>query len=240
MAAMVAPYGDCILDGSQQCWSPPVSQTGYEYAHVGTCVLEDGETIRVATIGGGVPHASLRAAMSVAQDHYANTATRKLVGRYVDSPEAGGIVFLGSAQPGLTYADVYDTLSSAVSGDWRWIPALGGYEMVGAQLVNNPGFVPCPAASVCGRLRSTFCRAVRKWLLPSVAAASRCTGSGCRSNWSRLRGSVTGSPVWRRLLPPWSWRRWWTRRCHRLARRVCSAASIPCRPLNWRSGRRRR
>jgi len=178
VAAMVAPYGDCILDGSKQCWSPPVSNTGYEYAHVGTCVLEDGETIRVATIGGGVPHASLRAAMSVAQDHYANTATRKLVGRYVDSPEAGGIVFLGSAQPGLTYADVYDTLSSAVSGDWRWIPALGSYEMVGAQLVNSPGFRPVPGGK---RVRAAAINFLSGG--PKVAAAKCGGGEQVYGEW---------------------------------------------------------
>ena len=118
VAAMVALYGDCIPDGSKQCWSPPVSNTGYEYAHVGTCVLEDGETIRVATIGGGVPHASPGGGMSIAQDHYANTATRKLVGGTSTRPEAGGSCSSVRRNP-LTYADVYDTPSSAVSGDWR-------------------------------------------------------------------------------------------------------------------------
>jgi hypothetical protein len=144
VAAIVAPYGECILDGTQNCWTPPQSQTTYEYAHVGTMICDDGSKVRIANVGGGVPHANLTASSSVAADHYANTASRKMIGRYVDSPEKGGILFLGSMWPGTSNRDVIDVVASALSGDWRWIQSLNDYEMVGSQLVNNPGFRPIP------------------------------------------------------------------------------------------------
>jgi hypothetical protein len=146
VAALVAPYGECILDGGQNCWTPPESKTGYEYAHVGTIVTEEGDKVRIANVGGSVPHASLHASASVAQDHYANTATRRMIGRYVDSPENGGIIFVGSMWPGTTQRDALEVMTSALSGDWRYIASLKGYEMVGSQLVNNPGFRPVPRA----------------------------------------------------------------------------------------------
>jgi hypothetical protein len=168
VAALVAPYGDCLLDGSAQCWSPPVSNTGYEYAHVGTVIADDGEPVRVANVGGGVAHASPYATPSVAQDHYANTASRKMVGRYVDSPEAGGIVFVGSMYPGSTNRDALECLSCALSGDWRWVQALNDYEMVGSQLVSNPGFRPVP-----GRVRMAALRFVSQG---AKVAAAVCGG----------------------------------------------------------------
>lgn len=77
VAAMVAPYGECILNGRAGCWTPPPSQTGYEYAHVGSIVTADGAMLRVANIGGSINHfdTSLPTAASLAADHYANTAT---------------------------------------------------------------------------------------------------------------------------------------------------------------------
>ena len=144
VAALVAPYTECILDGTGNCWTPPPSQTNYEYAHVGTMLTEEGEQVRVANIGGGIDHANLYAQASVAADHYANTATRKMVGRYVDEPGVG-ILFLGSLWPGQTFGDTVEVMASALSGDWRYIKSLNDYEMCGSQLVNNPGFRPVPA-----------------------------------------------------------------------------------------------
>lgn len=144
VAALVAPYGECILDGGSNCWMPPTSPTGYEYAHVGTVISAEGEPVRVANIGGGVSHYDLRDpyAMSPAVKHYSNTATRVMVGRYHDRPDAGGIVFLGSMWPTASELDVVEARASALSGDWRWVESLGGHDMAGAQLVNNPGFRP--------------------------------------------------------------------------------------------------
>ncbi len=144
VAALVAPYRECILDGSRDCWTAPPSPTGYEFAHVGAVKAADGRMVRVANIGGGVPHydPTQPTAMSPAVDHYANSATRLMVGRYHDRPDLGGIVFLGSMWPGTTPADVITARASAISGDWRWVDSLKGYDFAGSQIVNNPGFRP--------------------------------------------------------------------------------------------------
>jgi hypothetical protein len=148
VAALVAPYGECILNGRAGCWTPPISATNYEYAHVGSVLTAEGDIIRTANIGGGVDHFDPTRATetSLAADHYANTATRRMVGRYVDSPP-DGIVFVGSIYPGTTYMQAFECMTSALSGDWRWVQSLNDYEMVGSQLVNNPGFRPNKMAS---------------------------------------------------------------------------------------------
>ena len=149
VACLVAPYTECILDGKQGCWKPGMSKTGYEYAHVGHVTTAEGETIRTANVGGGINHFNphLATAVSLAADHYANTATRRMVGRYVDVPEIG-VMFLGMLYPGTTHEQAFECMTSALSGDWRWVESLGDHEMVGSQLVNNPGFRPNPLRPV--------------------------------------------------------------------------------------------
>jgi hypothetical protein len=144
VVALVAPYGECILDGTQNCWRPPASPTGYEFAHVGAITAADGSTVRIANVGGGVGHfdPTRATAMSPAVEHYANTASRVMIGRYHDRPDLGGIVFLGCMWPGTTNADALLAKASALSGDWRWVESLGAYDLAGSQLVNTPGFRP--------------------------------------------------------------------------------------------------
>jgi hypothetical protein len=61
----------------------------------------------------------------------------------MDVPDVG-IMFLGSMYPGSTYMHAFEAMTSALSGDWRWIESMRDHEMVGSQLVNNPGFRPNP------------------------------------------------------------------------------------------------
>jgi hypothetical protein len=156
VVALVAPYGECILDGTRDCWQAPQSPTEYEFAHVGAVTSLEGDTIRVANIGGGVNHydPSRATAMKAAVDHYANTASRLLIGRYHDRPDLGGIVFLGAMWPGTSDTDRMLVRSSALSGDWRWVESLGGYDMAGSQLVNVPGFRPSRRYVTVPRLAS--------------------------------------------------------------------------------------
>lgn len=146
VTAIVAPYDECIIDGKAGCWKPPVSATNYEYAHIGGTPTRSGDTIRTANIGGDIshfdPYQVTQAAL--ASDHYANTATRRMVGRYIDLPPHG-IVFVGMLYPGTTNRQMFDCMTSALSGDWRWIESMRDWEMVGSQLVNNPAFRPNPA-----------------------------------------------------------------------------------------------
>ena len=145
VTALVAPYGECILNGRAGCFTPPVSATNYEYAHVGAVRCDDGNIVRVANIGGDINHFDPRRVTeaSLAASHYANTATRRMIGRYIDLPPVG-IVFCGSLYPGTTHEQVFEVMTSALSGDWRWIESLNDWEMCGSQLVNNPGFRPNP------------------------------------------------------------------------------------------------
>lgn len=144
VAALVAPYGECILDGGrngQACFTPPISPTNYEYAHVGALRTADGSIARVANIGGGVPHYDPNKPldMSPAVHHYANTASRVMVGRYYDRPDLGGIIFLGATWPGV---DPQVARSAPLSGDWRWVDSMQEWDFAGAQQVLNPGFRP--------------------------------------------------------------------------------------------------
>lgn len=141
VAALVAPWNECILDGKQGCWTAPPSLTNYEFAHVGSTPTQAGP-VRTANIGGKINHADIRWPMEAAVDHYANTATRTMQGRYIDTPD--GIMFLGVMAPGSTRLDALTVTASALSGDWRWVETLKGYEMAGSQLVNNPAFRPLP------------------------------------------------------------------------------------------------
>lgn len=145
VAALVAPWNECILDGKAGCWTAPASITNYRYAHVGAMPVDDGGTIRTANIGGKVNHADVRWPMNAAIDHYANTAVRSMQGCYVDTPD--GIMFLGMMVHGSTRLDALTCMASALSGDWRWVESLKAYEMAGSQLVNNPAFRPLPATS---------------------------------------------------------------------------------------------
>lgn len=139
VAAMVAPYDECVLNGRPGCWRPPRSHSNYEYAHPGVTHTDRGP-VRTANVGGNINHPNVWASAEEAVDVYANTATRKMVGRYVDSPH--GILFLGSLYPGSTARDVHEVQSFALSGDWRWIESFNDHEMVGSQLVGNPAFRP--------------------------------------------------------------------------------------------------
>lgn len=142
VAALVAPWGECVLDGKEGCFTAPQSPTGYEFAHVGTTITAEGDQVRTANVGGNVDHAPHNWSMSPAVSHYANTATRMMRGRYIDGPN--GVIFLGAMWPGTTIADALEAIASALSGDWRWVQTLRAYDMAGSQLVNNPGFRPNP------------------------------------------------------------------------------------------------
>jgi hypothetical protein len=146
MAALVAPHDACLLDGteSQRCVRPPTTKTGYRYAHVGNTRLADGMTIKTANIGGRVNHAGAQASTSMAQDHYANTATRWARVRYFEDDEKN-IWAAGALSPGLDILTLIEIEGSALSGDWRWIDQLRNHEMAGSQLVNTPGFRPAYA-----------------------------------------------------------------------------------------------
>lgn len=138
VAATVAPRDQCILDGTDNCWTAPYSPTNYAAAHQGDTLTAEGSTIHTANIGGGVNHAREALDFRGAVRHYENIATQMMRVRYHDLD--GHIIALGALWPDVTEQQLAVLRASALSGDWRYRRELGAFDMAGAQLVSNPGF----------------------------------------------------------------------------------------------------
>lgn len=137
-AAYVAPWDQCLLDGTAECWTVPPSPTGYAQAHQGDTITAEGDLIKTANIGGGVNHARVADGFRQAVHHYQNVAAQVLRVRYVENEH--GLVALGALWPDVTDQQIAIVRASALSGDWRFLPHVGGYDLCGVQLVNTPGF----------------------------------------------------------------------------------------------------
>lgn len=151
-AGYVAPFGQCILDGRPGCWEVPPSPTGYAAAMQGETLTAEGDKIRTANIGGGVNHARLSASFQGAVAHYDNTASQLL--RVVYGEDDYGVWCAGAVWDDVTERDLAVIRASALSGDWRFRPELGAFDMSGAQLVNTPGFPHMRRAAGLGELRT--------------------------------------------------------------------------------------
>lgn len=137
-AAYVAPWDQCLLDGTDSCWTIPPSPTGYAQAEQGETMTEEGDIVRTANIGGGVNHARLAAGFREAVKHYHNTAAQVARVHYVEDEH--GVLALGALWPDVTDQQIAIVRAAALSGDWRFVPHVGGYDLCGVQLVNTPGF----------------------------------------------------------------------------------------------------
>jgi len=139
----VCPKNSCILTAAvlgqqtDECFTAPPSPTQYRDAHPGHTETLEGTELRTANIGGGVNHYDA-GPFTAAVDHYANTASQLMRVRYGE--DKYGIWAAGAMWPDLSERQVAMIRASALSGDWRWRPEYGAYDMAGSQLVNNPGF----------------------------------------------------------------------------------------------------
>jgi hypothetical protein len=138
VAGYVAPWDQCLLDGTGDCWTIPSSPTGYSQAQQGDTETAEGNLVRTANLGGGVNHARLAAGFREAVRHYHNTAAQ--VARVQYHEDDHGIYLAGAMWPDVTEQQVAIVRAAAVSGDWRYLPHVGGYDLCGVQLVNTPGF----------------------------------------------------------------------------------------------------
>lgn len=141
--------GVCIIDGTDDCWEPPPSPSGYALFHQGSIVTDDGELrdLYVGAIGNVHGHASAFVDGSTAVAHYADPSAQLIVCRAYDDDRGGYIA--GALVPGVTYGDVALLRRSALSGDWRSFragdrvgrvaAASGGYDCIGPTLVTRPG-----------------------------------------------------------------------------------------------------
>lgn len=151
VAVLVAPYEVCMQDGTDECWTAPTSSTDYGWAHaVSAPVYANGaETVMAASV---VPltsgHAPKPFTMRQAVDFHSETMERAALVRFYDRPDLGGIVGFGAVAPTVTDEQLATFQASALSGDWRWVPELGAYDMSGAVAVNTPAFRRPRRASV--------------------------------------------------------------------------------------------
>jgi len=135
-----ALWGTCHTGVSGVCRTPPRSQSGYRYFHLGE-VDTDGGPVHVGRVTMNTGHAPLTASREQTVRHYDDTGTCAAhVCAYEDEH---GIVLAGSLLPDIPAEQARRLKGALVSGDWRSIG--GQLEMVGMLAVNVPGF-PVPRA----------------------------------------------------------------------------------------------
>lgn len=142
--------GQCLVHMPDAC--PRPSPTRYAAFTQNVVVTADGETLDVGVIGNTHGHADPMSTIGGAQRHYADPSAQLMSVRAYDF-EHGGVV-LGALVPGVTFDDVALIRRSALSGDWRPMPAAwwkahgiqanvvrdcDGYDCIGPTLVTRPG-----------------------------------------------------------------------------------------------------
>lgn len=122
---------------ADQNFQPLPSPTGNALFHRGKVTTVEGESIRVGTVpltGGHAGASDLAEAMAA----YDDPAKQRIVGRAIETET--GVLICGSILPGTTRAEVEMMHRSALSGDWRSLPELGGlFDYVGPCVVTVPG-----------------------------------------------------------------------------------------------------
>lgn len=121
-----------------KCVKPPHSNTDYAYFHVSEIDTDKGRLpVGRLTIGGG--HASGRASMAAAAEHYDNVGASWA---YVRAGEDEfGIWVSGQIHPSATPEQIREGSGTPLSGDWR--KTAGNLELVAALGVVSGGF-PIP------------------------------------------------------------------------------------------------
>jgi hypothetical protein len=121
----------------------PKSKSGYSYYHTGQVRCDDGTLVSTGRITMLTGHADLDADAQTAAAHYDHTGSA--VADVVAWDDEFGVAVAGAARPGTTAEQMRMAMASPPSGDWRGIG--NDLEMVGALLVNVPGF-PTPRAAL--------------------------------------------------------------------------------------------
>ena len=147
-AAMVAPYGVCLLEAARfkgECWTAPLSQTEYAWAHAGkvTPVIEaDGSTGQrpTANIAGDLAHAKRGDTVKSRRAAFDDTSKMLARGTYFDRPDLGCILILGALVPTVTKWQGLKMQASGLSGEWMPLDQFPELEMIGSILVLEQGF----------------------------------------------------------------------------------------------------
>lgn len=145
-AGYFVQWGECILDGSDECWSAGPSPSGYELFHQGSVETTDGDWVDVGVIGGVGGHADPLSSVRGAVGYYSDISKQLLVGRCHE--DGYGAWFQGHVLPH-RFSDPMRALlnRSSLSGDWRWVPTRtasgqvrSDYDCLGPWLVTRPAF----------------------------------------------------------------------------------------------------
>lgn len=132
----LAAKGTCHIGYAGQCVEPPASPSGYAHFHLHSVTTAEGERVACGPLVVGLDHALHEQRAAAARDHYANTGTAWADVRVTDG--AFGVWVCGALRPDVTHEQLRVIEGSSLSGDWRDIG--GELDLIGAQLVNTPGF----------------------------------------------------------------------------------------------------
>jgi hypothetical protein len=141
----LAQWGTCHIGIDGRCIEPPHSYANYAFFRTGVADTTDGE-VPVGVLTMNTLHASAELGHTAAVAHYEHTGT---IAAAVSAGEDDyGIWVAGTMLP-MGEGEFQRFRAATLSGDWRWIG--GNLELVGALVVNIPGFpVPRLALAASG------------------------------------------------------------------------------------------
>lgn len=116
---------------------PPRSRSGYAYANAYTTKCSDGSLVRTGVIAGDGGHRFANG-FKPTQEAYADVS--KKVANVVYGEDEHGVWFSGALAPHVDEATAQAMRSSGVSGHWERPQQGKPQELLGACLVNIPGF----------------------------------------------------------------------------------------------------
>lgn len=133
----LALWDSRFINGGRGNQRPPKSKSNYSYANAFNTKCEDGSIVRTGVLAGEGGH-HFRGGFQPSQAAYADVKHK--IARVVYGEDKHGVWFSGALCPDVDEATVEQIRSSGVSGHWER-PASGRpLELLGACLVNIPGF----------------------------------------------------------------------------------------------------
>ena len=185
--------------GPDVCWMPQPSPTGNRLFHQGTIVTASG----VAVPGGGLMfgHAAAGSVLQAQQD-YNSPDLFKVRGRILETDL--GAYLVGSLQPGTTNSDVEILRASALSGDWRRIPELGGaFDSLGPVVVARPALPSfgehLPSGTPQSTIDTVFWELVSQFVPEGITASGEFSSVSQRHIWRPVQESTMSDTLRRKI-----------------------------------------
>jgi hypothetical protein len=144
----LATWGTCHVGIDKTCVTAPKSNHDYAYFRTGE-VETAGGPVTVGQITMNTGHATDDLDPNETVRHYDHTGTA--IADVAAGEDDYGIWVAGAIRPGVSIDQIHGLRAGALSGDWRRIG--GNLELVGALVVNVPGFpIPRPSMAASGDL----------------------------------------------------------------------------------------